>query len=470
MRRESQPSEPSTPARGGAPRALRDRSTAALLLGLLLVPTLVWLVLHARTPAVGGDPAPPSEVAAPAPVGSPAAGHARMPTALSPPAHDAVDLVSRLLEGPLAPTDLEETIDRALDATAPVQSRLRAVHHLTEIGDPLAREALERVLDEESHPSILAEAAAALTAQGDAAFRDALLADVDDAIVVGALRGLGAAGETDALAGVMSDPDRSEWVRAEAARALGHAADPSASDHLLDAYGAIADDEFQAVVLEGLGSRPFAETETFFRDTIDDPRVPLEARQNAIEALATAGASGFLLEIAASSRDEALRTSAVQSLAALDGASRDVRQLGELLTTEPSPEVRAAIYAALAFHAREAVSDPGALLAAAHAEPSPHARLHGYRAVASLVHGSSDAGLQARFDAHMVPWLQSESESGATQYARRLSLNTLALAETPGSDRALANLSRSPDEAIASAAREALERHDRIRGEGDSTL
>jgi HEAT repeat protein len=397
---------------------------------------------------------------------SPSGVAARAPVSLPRPARD-----TRALD----PAELDAQIARALDPGAPLRARIEAARSLARSGHDEAIAALERLLRGDSPHLLALEAAAAL---GDSPHPEAprivesLLRSDDEAVLRGAVRALARRADPDAterLRALLADARLPGSVRAEAAAALGSLAAPEATPLLCEAFER-APQGLAADILAALGSRPFAETEEFFRALLTDPTASGELRRTALAVLAdsTPEAAPLLVEYARNAPDAEQRAAAAEALALLADDVGAAGALAALLESEESDLARAELYNGLAFHARDtyASANLGALVSGIAAETSPPVQLQGYRLVAAMLSAEADPRLAEPFDRVMAPWLAHEAEAGETRHARRLAVDALKLAGTPGSARALSALTRSADPEIALAAEQALETRARIERSG----
>jgi hypothetical protein len=385
-----------------------------------------------------------------------------------------------LLAGPLAPgrSDPLEAIREALDPRAELARRIAAVRALAGLERADAVRALAALLaDAALEPALREEAAEALAASPHARARELaaeLLWSEDEALAAAVLRGLGARGDAaELLRAVLLDADQPLALRAEAAAALGRQAPPEAARALAEAFAGAQDPELAASALEGLARQDFAQVEGAFRSVLESPALDAALKRAALEALSEAGsgAAPLLLEHASGAADPQLRAAAVDALALLDedeplgeqgspsGAApeRGAALLG-LLEREREPEVRSALYAALAFE-RDALGEArsSALLPAILAERDPELRLGGYRLAASLLgSGATDTALGESFEREMLPWLRAQALRAPASDARLGALDAMRRAGTPGAAQALRELAASPDFAVARAAQSAL--------------
>ncbi|MGD2056134.1 MAG: HEAT repeat domain-containing protein, partial [Gammaproteobacteria bacterium] len=341
--------------------------------------------------------------------------------------------------------------------------RVTAIRWLARFGEDESVEVLERLLlGDTSSPIRIAIA----TALGECPHPDAtrtlvtLLEGEDLDVVLGAIRGLAKRqdpGATQALTALLADNSQHDEVRSAAAAALGHH-DHAVSD--LQIAFASAEGELASGVLTGLALQPFVQTEPVFRELLADPDTPVDRKVEAIDALGdgTPEAAGLLLELAGNAEDPALRSAAIDALALFDEPGITLDALGGLVLGEPSAEVRADLYNTLSLHAEQANAEPVAseLVLSTLSETMPRPQLEGYRMVASMLHDQYQPGLAATFDTSMVTWLKKSAAQGGDRYTRHLSIDALRLANTPGAQKALLDLSSSADPGISRSAQKAL--------------
>jgi HEAT repeat protein len=189
-----------------------------------------------------------------------------------------------------------------LDKSLSLQLRRQAARSLARIGTDQAMAALKAALANDNPPYLKAAIAEALGESPNPQAHDLLhdlLNGKDETTARAAARGLALRGDTDAvetLGNTLFNQQTPLSVRTEAALALGDVNLPAAQDLLTRAISQIQDEDVQESVLDGLGRRPFAETESFFRDYLNSPNVPPASKVLAIEAITDAdGAVGPFL-------------------------------------------------------------------------------------------------------------------------------------------------------------------------------
>jgi hypothetical protein len=380
-------------------------------------------------------------------------------------ARAGLELLGR--ERALDPADLAEMLNLALDVEAALEARIRAVRWLGRFGSDEAIDVLEHVLRAGSPARLMTEAAEALGSSKHADARrilETLLESENDAIVRGALRAIAARADADAIAileAMLNDPNQGEAVRVQAAASLGRLATAQATASLRESLAQIGDSDLVPSILEALGEQPYSETEDFFRSILTDAEVDAEIKIAALEALSEAPpeSSELLLEFASSASESELRIAAVESLALLDESEDAVAPLLDILDREPSPDVRAELYSALALHNHQTHADAvlDTLVPTILEEEELQTKLQGYRLVGAMLSVEPDPRLSEPFDEFMVDWLSEQAESGMDSYTRSLAIDALNLAGTDDAKRALDRLTHHDDPAVVAEAEKALQ-------------
>jgi HEAT repeat protein len=379
-------------------------------------------------------------------------------------ARAALDLLGR--ERALDPADLDEMLNLALDVEAPLDARIRAVRWLGRFGSAEAIDVLEHVIHADSPARLLAEAAEALGSSKHAdsgRILETLLESENDAIVRGALRAVAARGDADAIAileAMLRDLHQSDAVRAQAAASLGRLGTAQATASLRESFEQIGDPNLVPSILEALGEQPYPETEDFFRSLLADEEVDPEIKIAALDALSDAPpeSSELLLEFASGASEPELRIAAVESLALLDGSEDAVVPLLDVLDRETSPDVRAELYGALAFHNHETHAGAAldTLIPTILKEEAPHTKLQAYRLVGAMLNVRPDSRLSEPFDEFMVDWLSEQAEFATNRYTRSLAIDALNLAGTDQAKHALGRLAYLDDPSIVAEVEKAL--------------
>ncbi len=241
------------------------------------------------------------------------------------------------------------------DSTAPIQARRAAGRALARIASHQVLDAAKTALGNAVLPSQIKAAIAEGLGENSLpearAALESLLAEKDEIVARGAVRGLALrddAGAVDTLLKLLSDGQRPKSVRTEAALALGDMNQPSATPALLKAMSEIQDEGIAEFILEGLGQKPLSETEEFFRNYLSTQNFSSDLRVAAVEALANAqGDPTTLLMKYAADTDPEVRMAAGFSLASTDQQGSAGGALLDLLERETDAEVRAKFYQAL---------------------------------------------------------------------------------------------------------------------------
>ncbi len=357
----------------------------------------------------------------------------------------------------------EETIARFLDEDADLAERRLYAYRLARVGSPAAIEALLAVFRKAppEHKAFMAQLVGSTGNPDAGPWLLPLLADADERVVIGAIRGLAAIGEFDPehplpalFAGILCDPARSEALRIEAALALGQLGTPPARDALVDALHRTARTDLATQVLNGLSSFPFPEVGKTFAEVLDSPATPTPTRVAAVDALAnsTSDAVPFLLGLAEHDRDADVRASAAWAIGAHGGGGCG-QTLAALAEHEPEADVRRRLYEAVL---------PGAdipaerLLPTVRAETDVAARVAGFNALGRAVGQGKAAPVAAAFDVEIVPELTRIATSENSLNIRMRAVFALRRARTAAAQEALAIISVTPCPQVAAAARHGL--------------
>jgi len=178
-----------------------------------------------------------------------------------------------------------------LDKSVALQVRRQAARSLAKIGTEEAMAALKSALTNDNPPYVKAALAEGLGQCPNPESADLLRQLVngkDETTARGAVRGLAARGDADAantLGNLLFNDQTPLSVRTEAALGLGDVDLPTAQDLLMRAVTQIHDEDILESAIDGLGRRPFSETEDFFRNYLNSPDVPADAKVLAIEAV-----------------------------------------------------------------------------------------------------------------------------------------------------------------------------------------
>ena len=187
--------------------------------------------------------------------------------------------------------ETERLISMMRDNSLNLEVRRQAARSLSKIGTDEALAALKAALTSDTPPYVKAAIAEGLGASANPEARDLLheLVNGKDEITArAAARGLATRGDEDAvdtLGNLLFNDKTPLGVRTEAALGLGDVNLPSAQDQLVRAISQIQDEDVRESVLDGLGRRPFSDTEEFFRNYLNSSTVPPESKVLAIESV-----------------------------------------------------------------------------------------------------------------------------------------------------------------------------------------
>jgi HEAT repeat protein len=190
-----------------------------------------------------------------------------------------------------ADPETERLISLMLDPSASPQLRRESARALAKMGTEEAMSALKAALAGDTTPSAKIAIAEGLGQSPSPESRDLLhqlVSGKDETIARAAARGLAARGDADAvdtLGNLLFNKQMPVGLRTEAALALGDVNLPGAQDQLTRALSQIHDEDVIESVLDGLGRRPFSDTEELFRNYLNSPDVPPASKVLAIEAI-----------------------------------------------------------------------------------------------------------------------------------------------------------------------------------------
>lgn len=359
--------------------------------------------------------------------------------------HTPATTVSRLIRATAERDNGTESVSSLaailLDPSQPLKVRRQAAWSLGNIGSAEAVAVLRQALLT-APPQLKATIAEALGHSGHPQAKillASLLRDYDESVVRGAVRGLAAMADTEAvklLSEIIGDRQRSQAVRIEAALALGEVGTPEAYEPLIKHGGRGRDREIAEALLSGLGRQSFDRTERFFRAYLTSARVEPEMRMLALESLGqTTGNVAPFLTTFLTSEDADLRAAAAWAIANMDEPGDVSRQLIDQLRAETQPEVRTRIYQALE---NQETIDPVSLLPLIVSDGDTTARVVGMKLLAAqLAFGEGSPALAKQFDDVVVPQLATLSINGQDAQIRLDSVIALRQARTPQALRAL---------------------------------
>ena len=310
--------------------------------------------------------------------------------------------------------DLKEFSDADLlanlkDETLPLTARRQLARELARRSSAAALAALKD-LAAHAAPGLRAIVAEALGHSARPEAKDllfALLGDPADSVVLGAIRGLSALGDTDAiraLAALLADSAGSPALRTAAALGLGEMKSPAAVAILLGALRQMDDSSLKEAVLVALGRQPFASTEPFFRAYLDAPDGKPSLRVAALESVAGAAGAGapFLLPYTRDT-DPQVRAAAAWALTMVESQPGTGGELAGLLANEPDAAVRTRLYQALGV---QEDFDFSLVRPFIERESDLPARLAGYNLWAGQCAADRQSVVAVQFDQFAVPQLQ----------------------------------------------------------------
>jgi HEAT repeat protein len=309
----------------------------------------------------------------------------------------------------------EELLSVLFDRDAIVKMRRRAAWTLAKNGSEKILSELEKILNQEDMSGDMKAAIAeGLGYSSDLRAKEIILAALeneDDMVVRGAIRGLSATGNEDAistLSNFMNSTDVSESVRAEAATGLGKIDSPDAFNALIGVYQSAEEannDNLKKDIIAALGQRDISETGEFFQKLLDESTSDPSMRLAAIEAIEDAqGNTNFILLNTLNDEDSAVRAEAAWALALADDSGDIAGVLQDRLMMEVDAGVRKRLYQALGNQEKTNIDDATARLI--YEEPDMAARLAGYDSLAKNIGSSENTKLEEQFEKTAIPELQ----------------------------------------------------------------
>jgi len=410
---------------------------------------LLWTTRPSHRTSSSGDPPPPSggNTAAPAPFGK---GFLKsiVPKASAPQTNDLSQ---------------SQLIAQLLDPKESLTARRAAARALARSGAEDAMEALECVLRDgpAQLKAAVAEALGECPSPGARPLLLALAKGPDETTARGAMRGLAALGDaaaSDMLASSLFDEKKSTALRTEAALALGSVREPAALDALTRAVREIRDETILNHVLDGLGHRPFAETEAVFIEFLKRDDSTTASRVAAIEALGHVpdSASTFILGYGNDPNQE-LRAAAAWALTTADNPGEIGPQLLGWLQQESDSAVRLRLYQALSH--QDAIAS-SAVLPSVQRETDDEARVAGLGLLADTLRTDGNPDASRYFDSTAVAELKNTVLTSGRLDQSLAAIMALDRAGTPAALAALNEIAQHPtDPPCRTAAQQALKHH-----------
>lgn len=355
---------------------------------------------------------------------------------------------------------LEETIARFLDEGADPAARRDFAFRLAREGTPEALAALRQVLATAS-PEDLKHMLALIGRAGNPVTVP-LLASLsrhhDESVARAAIRALGLIGDEPAVgivADLLADSSSPEALRIEASVTLGNVQTTTAQLALTDTFANLPSGDVATEILHGLGRYDFDRVAPVFRNFLSSPTATGELRVAAVEALSKSSADAvpFLLDVAGTDADPEVRASAAWAVSTHPTAKQFGSHLNAMVESEADADVRRRLYEALI---NQSDTSPGRIMPLVLAEENTATRIAGLNALGESLRHDPSAAAAREFDATLVPELQRLATSPNSSNLQMRAVFALRRAATPAARQALAEISRSADPAIATAARNGL--------------
>ena len=379
-----------------------------------------------------------SEMAALAVIGGVGAPEkARLPNALRRPQDGAGTSAS------------EEALLLSALETGSEADAVEAVSGLAALGGSLNLQRLAAIMKDSRWPEAIRTAAAqSLLAIGN---------PDEAALAVRVLASIGGEANTDILNALINDPNLPQTLRLEAALGLGVIATPRAGDALIQAFGTFSDPDSHEQLLGALGHFPFPQIEATWKQYLADPNTDRELRVAAVDALSnsTPEALPFLKTVAGSDQDPEVREMSAWAISALGAGDESMGpELARMATAEPEPDVRRRLYEALS---EQQINPSETLLPVIQAETDIAARVAGFNALGDAVRRSSSLVVAEQFNSEVIPELTRIALSTESMNIRMRAVFALRRANTAAARQALQEISQTPTQKIADAARHGLQ-------------
>ena len=372
------------------------------------------------------------------------------------------DTLRALLSGQSAINKMSdaELLDIVFNTAASLKERRRAAFALAKSGGADMLPKLEEMLSmEDTAPYLKAAILEGLGYSDQPQAKDliaAMLQDENDVVVRGAIKGLSAAGNQEAvslLSNIMASEGRSDSVIAEAALGLGKIDHPDAFKLLVDAYNeAAASENTDRLddIVAALGYRDITESGDFFKKIINEKTTDPSIRLAAIEAIQDAeGDTGPIFLSGLNDMDSEVRAEAAWALAAADDPGDISREIETYLVQEQDAEVRKRLYQALG---NQENPDLNVVNDMVYNEPDLDARLAGYDVLAKNINSLEDENLLKQFNETVVPELQEAAMSSKYLNFRLSAVMSLKKAKTKEANLALEQIAaKSTDTKVVKA-------------------
>lgn len=363
----------------------------------------------------------------------------------------ARDKVSKAILGKIAgQSDLdgyseEELLGIFLDSQAALKDRCKAAWHLAKNSNSEILRDLERILLQDDTPAQLKAAIAeGLGYSSDPEAKNIIISalkDKDEIVVRGAIRGLSAKGDTEAVS-ILSDIVRSGKARknviTEAAIGLGNIAHPDAYNALMEIYNiakASGDVELKEDIISALGYRDIAETGRFFEKLMEENASDSSLRIAVIEALQDAkGETGSFFLRSLSDQNSEVRAEAAWALASAEEPGEIGDDLLKLLEKEGDAEVRKRLYQALGNQEEVNIDKIAGYI---FDESDLDTRLAGYDLLAKQINNTENAALREQFDHSVINDLREVALSADGLNLRLSAVITLKRVNTQDAVNAL---------------------------------
>jgi HEAT repeat protein len=326
------------------------------------------------------------------------------------------------------------------DPAQPMKLRREAANELAKLGTDEAMRELKSAL-KDGEPKLRAFVADALGISPHPEARlllKELVNDKDELVAAGAVNGWARVGDREAievLTGILQDEKRNTDMRGNAAMALGSIKDPSALKVLISAATGMQDTEVIGQIMQGIGQRPFSETQSFYQQYLAQNSIPQAARVAAVESIGNADGqtTAFLMQYARDA-DAQVRAGAAWAISNNAERGQSGPEIMGLLQQESDNSVRMRLYQALG---NQEQVDATAVMGMVQREVNSDTRLAGLELLSERLNPQEQPEVSQYFNQSAVPELKTSALSGATDYERMVAALALLKARTPESMQAL---------------------------------
>jgi len=344
-----------------------------------------------------------------------------------------------------------------LDPSQPMKLRREAASELAKLGtDEAIRDLKVALKDGEPRLRAIIADALGISPHPEAKLLlKELINDKDPLVAGAAINGWARRGDAEAievLTGILQDEKRDADMRGNAAMALGTINDPAALKVLMTAAKGMQDSEVISQIMQGIGQRPFSETQAFYQQYLAQTGIPQAARVAAVESIGNAEGqtTTFLMQYTRDA-DPEVRAGAAWAISNSGERGQSAPEIMALLQQESDNSVRMRLYQALG---NQEQVDVNSVMGMVQREVNNDTRLAGLELLSERLNPQEQPEVSQYFNQIAVPELKTSALSGATDYERMVAALSLLKARTPESMQALQDIaSQTKDQRVARIAK-----------------